>query len=105
MLPKLQYAIYLNSIGAPNVVYSLIIDMKYLPGKDISFADAHFRAFIKDDVFSNPDMLCTVNSISKCLLMSGRRINQFKSALQSDEELKLVMNYYNEEWPEKEKSP
>ena len=53
----------------------------------------------------SPDKLCTMHSVSKYLLISDPRINQFKNALQSDEELKLVMNYYKEEWPDKNKIP
>ena len=69
------------------------IDIKCSPGKDTFLANALSRAFIKVDVLDDPDVLYRVHSVSKYLPMSDRGINQFKNALQIDEELKLVMNY------------
>ena len=62
------------------------IEIKYLPGKGMLLADTLSRAFIKDDVLNDSDMLCTVHSVSKNFPMSDRSINQFKNALQSDKE-------------------
>ena len=71
-------------------------EIKYLSGKDMFLADIISRVFIRDGMIDDPDMLCAVHSASKYLPVSDRRVNQFKNTLQSDEELKLVVNYCNE---------
>ena len=73
------------------------IHTTYLPVKDMFLADTLSWAFIKDDVLDDPDMLCTVYSISKYLPMRNHRINQFKNVLQKDEKLKLVVHYCKKE--------
>lgn len=68
-------------------------------------ADTLSRAYIKEKVMDDPDMLHMVHSISKVLPMSGSRFQQFQKATEEDDELKLISQYYQNGWPEKRRVP
>lgn len=79
--------------------------IKYLPGTQMYLADTLSRAYIKDKVLDDPEMLSTVHSISRYLPMSEQRVDQFRNAILKDEELNYIVKYCKEGWPEAKEIP
>lgn len=73
--------------------------IQYIPGSQMYLADTLSRAFIKDKVKDDPEMVNMVHVIAKHLPISESRMTQFKKALQDDIVLQTVVNYCLEGWP------
>ncbi|KAK3931703.1 Transposon Tf2-8 polyprotein [Frankliniella fusca] len=77
--------------------YSL--ELKYVPGKYLYFADTLSRATV-NETEHDEELLDMVHSISKHLLMSEKRKEQFRAATTKDTDLNIISNYYFNGWPE-----
>lgn len=75
-------------------------EIKYVPGKLMYLADTLSRSYLKDKVEDDPEMMEVIHSL-KYFPLSKNRMNQFKTATQEDDDLKVVYEYCKEGWPDK----
>ncbi|XP_044760853.1 uncharacterized protein K02A2.6-like [Coccinella septempunctata] len=82
--------------------YSL--NVYYVPGKDIHFADMLSRSTLKIET-SDPEMLEMVHSVSKHLPMSIEKQTELRLATSNDSTLRKMFDYYFNGWSKKKHIP
>lgn len=74
-------------------------DVEYIKGSEMYLADTLSRAYIKDDVTDDPEMLNVIHVITKSLPLSERRVSQFVRETQKDSEMTKAIEYCKKGWP------
>ncbi|KAB0793598.1 hypothetical protein PPYR_13218 [Photinus pyralis] len=74
------------------------LNVYYVPGKDIHFADMLSRSSLRVKVH-DPEMLEMVHSVSKRMPMSIERQSELRSSTSKDETLSKIIDYYFYGWP------
>lgn len=82
--------------------YSL--NVYYVPGKSIHFADMLSRSSLKESSF-DPEMLDMIHYVSKHLPMSDERKNELRIESNKDEVLSKISEYYYNGWPKEKIVP
>lgn len=97
-----------SKVGSPRLrrlclkLLNYNLELKYVPGKDIHFADMLSRNSLKVTE-SDPQMLEMVHSVSSYLPMSDERRKQFRLETNRDKTLVEISKYYYNGWPEENK--
>nr|XP_042912826.1 uncharacterized protein K02A2.6-like [Parasteatoda tepidariorum] len=78
-------------------------EIVYVRGSGMFLADTLSRAYIKDKVNDDPDMLNAVHTV-KQFPISKRRVEQFINGIKSDPVLKFVYDYCEKGWPKEAQS-
>lgn len=77
--------------------YSL--NVYYVPGKNVQFADMLSRSSLKGDNRPDPDMFEMVHSVTKHLPMSDLKKDQFRLETSKDQTLSTIFDFYYNGWP------
>lgn len=75
-------------------------ELKYIPGKEIIVADHLSRSYLKDSSNSEEEKIEAFVMIEQSLNITDTRLNEIKEKTSIDEELKSVLKYIREGWPE-----
>jgi hypothetical protein len=100
----------ISKVGSPRLrrlclkLLNYTLELKYVPGKDLHFADMLSRNSLKCTE-KDPQMLEMVHSVSVHLPMSEERKAQFKLETSHDSTLSELCKYYHEGWPAEKNMP
>lgn len=98
----------ITKVGSPRLrrlclkLLNYRLNLNYIPGKDIHFADMLSRCSIKTTE-KDYEMLDMVHSVSLHLPMSSERKSEFRSETSKDKVLSEIIKYYYQGWPEENK--
>lgn len=76
-----------------------ILNVVYVPGKDLHFADMLSRSSLKSTGEVDLEMFEMVHLVTKYLPVSKQRRNEFRSETTKDKTLMKIYDYYYKGWP------
>lgn len=75
------------------------IHLQFSPGKEMYVADLLSRSFLKDKVKDDSELSEVVHSVEKHLSIASDKRKQFEKETEKDNDLKIILDYCKEGWP------